>query len=126
MRKTPSLPRPSVSHVWTKKTALAHDTSHCPAGDPVSPVELFKHKVVVVTSYNRVTSKIGRVTKFIQAMENYKNDKENRLPKRPIVTLLSGIFEEDGVKPLGKYLVLDEPHRNKNTKGRTYAASRTQ
>jgi hypothetical protein len=41
---------------------------------------------------------------------------------RPQVTLLSEIFDMEGAKLLGGYLVLDEAHMIKNTDSQTYKA----
>lgn len=90
-------------------------------GEPVSPFELFKYKVVV-TSYNYVASELGRIQSFMQGLEDVRKGKTDRFPERPTTTLLSGIFEADGAKKLGEYLVLDEAHTIKNTDGLTYAA----
>ena len=87
----------------------------------VSPFDLFRYKIIV-TSYGHVVSEYRRLAKFEKGMELYEQGKNIVVPKRPKLTLLSGIWEMDGVRMLGRHLVLDEVHAIKNTSTQTYAA----
>ncbi|KAL8878047.1 MAG: hypothetical protein Q9198_004062 [Flavoplaca austrocitrina] len=87
----------------------------------ISPSDLYRYDVIV-TSYNYVVSEAARLAKFDRQMEEYEQYKTSLAPKRPKVTLLSGIWKMDGVQHIGRYLGLDEAHAIKNYSGRSYAA----
>lgn len=87
-------------------------------GEAVSPVELFKYDLVI-TSYSQVVSELVRARKFTNEMKNHVPG--TKLPKRPALTLLSGIFHFSE-KLMGKWLVLDEAQLIKNHRSRTFAA----
>lgn len=86
-----------------------------------SPFDLYRYDIIV-TSYNYVVSEAARLAKFDRKMEDYEQHKTSNAPRRPKVTLLSGIWKMDGVQCIGRYLALDEAHAVKNHSGRSYAA----
>lgn len=75
-------------------------SSLCLVGDPVSPIELFKYDIAV-TPHSHVASELTGVKRFLQGMDEYKDRIRNCIPKRPSLTLLSRIFDQDGAKPTG-------------------------
>lgn len=87
-------------------------------GEAVSPVELFKYDIVI-TSYSQVVSELVRARKFVKDMDDHVPG--TNLPRRPALTLLSGIFSFSE-KLMGKWLVLDEAQLIKNPKSRTFTA----
>ena len=87
----------------------------------ISPFDLFRYKIIV-TSYGHVVSEYRRIAEFKSSIELYKQGKNIVVPKRPNLTLLSGIWEMDGARMLGRHLVLDEVHPTKNTTTQAYAA----
>ena len=87
----------------------------------ILPAELFKYKIIV-TSYNRVVAEQIKMDKFLKDIKRYKSGKSLKVPKRPIITLLSDVFRMDGVRSLGPYIGLDEAHTIKNPRSRAFAA----
>lgn len=95
-------------------------TSICVLGEPIPPTELRKFRVII-TSYHFLSAEIGRVRKFEDAMKEYKRERSTRLPRKPTITFLTGLWEQPGVRSFVPYLVLDKAHLT-NTFGRTYYA----
>lgn len=87
-------------------------------GEAVNPAELFKYHLVI-TSYSHVVSELVRARKFFNDLKDHIPGM--KLPKRPTLTLLSGIFASS-TKLMGKMLVLDEAQAIKNPLGRTFEA----
>ena len=58
----------------------------------VSPLDLGQYKIVV-TSYRYVSAEYERVAKFKKQMEDYRTEKSDVVPKRPHLTLTSGVWE---------------------------------
>lgn len=91
-------------------------------GEKISPLELYKYDVVLI-SYQQARSELTRINKYLEAVHEYKAGKTEKLPTRPHVTLLSGIFDDKrGLTILGKFLILDEAHVAKNPDGKPYEA----
>ncbi|RBR19864.1 uncharacterized protein FIESC28_05470 [Fusarium coffeatum] len=95
----------------------------CLAYENATVHEIFRYKIIV-TSYEQVSAELSRLRRFSKGMMAYHKGRlaKEDLPKRPTVTLLSGIFGLPGVKPLGPLLILDDAHCIKNYNSRTYSA----
>lgn len=88
----------------------------------VSPVEAFSKYKVIVASYHYVAAEFRRFRRFNKRRGEYLRGESATMPKRPSVTLLSGLLRQEGAKPLGEYLILDEAHHIKNFQSLTYWA----
>ncbi|KIH93418.1 hypothetical protein SPBR_04120 [Sporothrix brasiliensis 5110] len=88
--------------------------------DDVNPVELFKYDLVV-TSYNKVSAEFRRLNNYRSRLKTFRAKDNLPLPKRPVVTLLSGFFNPRD-KRFGEFLVLDEAHYIKNPRTSVHQA----
>ncbi|KAF5530049.1 global transactivator [Fusarium mexicanum] len=93
----------------------------CLVGETLSPLDLYKYKVVV-TSYSYVSAEVTRTHNFLIGIQDYKRGVITQPPKRPMLVLLSGIHKQEPRKPMGEWLILDEAHTIKNHRSRTYHA----
>lgn len=92
------------------------------AAHHVSSVDVFSKYKVVVASYHYVAAEFRRFRQFAKRLREFRSGEASTMPKRPLVTLLSGLLQQEGAKRLGEYLVLDEAHHIKNFQSLTYWA----
>jgi hypothetical protein len=82
---------------------------------------------VVVVLYSYLTAEARRIEAFQTAIKAWKEAADNGQappapPKRPHVPLLSGLLQLQGVKPMGKHIVLNNAHIIHDVSTDTYAA----
>lgn len=87
--------------------------------------ELSKY-TVVVTSYENLLDEYNRMETYFESLREYDEAKRRGIevnpPERPTVALLSGTWDMGPVKPLAKYLIVDEVHTIRKVKSDKYAA----
>lgn len=59
------------------------------SGDAVPHTDTYKYDVIVA-SYHCALSEHTRSRKFLEVTQDYNDQKSDRLPKRPMMTLFSG------------------------------------
>ncbi|KAL8714813.1 MAG: hypothetical protein Q9220_001326 [cf. Caloplaca sp. 1 TL-2023] len=84
--------------------------------------EVMTENMLILSVALLMCRKPARLANFDRQMEEYEQYKTSLAPKRPKVTLLSGIWKMAGVEYTGRYLGLDKAHAIKNYSGRSYAA----
>ncbi|KAM0327376.1 hypothetical protein ACHAPQ_007392 [Fusarium lateritium] len=91
--------------------------------EQATPVQLHQYRIVI-TSYHQIAAELGRKERYLAAVVEYdaQNPGSKTRPKRPSLTILSGILEQQGAKPLARTLILDEVHMVKNTSSRMFRA----
>lgn len=85
---------------------------------PPSPCELFKYDVVVA-SYDTIVTDARKMNKYVADLNKIKQLKNkgkkfSKLPERPFVTLMSGIWDDPCSKRMGQHIIFDEAHLIRN------------